>query len=608
MANTQTPENEITLTAKRTCDVVMKGGITSGIVYPRGIYELAKEYRFVNIGGNSAGAIAACLTAAAEYDRRENKSANGFKALNDLPANLGKNINGKSKLFSLFQPNRSTKKTFDILLKLFEQRTIKGKIISGIFIFFKKYFLTVILSAIPGIIVLCFLSGIDDGALKILSVMFVALGTMLIVILSVLIKFIIDANGSICKNNFGLTKGFIKESTIPERPLTEWLADYIDEVAGKKNKDEPLTFGDLKGKSEDHSINLKMITTNLTWGKPHNLPFETSDVLNAFYYDPDELGKFFPDKIIKWMNSKSEHKLNGKLKLPPADHIPIVVGARMSLCFPVLISVVPLYAVDQTMKANEKEPKLEKCIFSDGGICSNFPVHLFDSPLPSRPTFAFNLNQFHPEHPKSNEESENIYLPNSNRGGINSNWNRNINSLMKFVFSIFDTMQNWTDNTQTTVPGYRDRIVQIHLSNDEGGLNLNMEENVIFKLSERGKFAGIKLRERFTGVSSSDLDWNNHRWIRFRTSLCLLEDHLTKIEKSLMINTTEIEKSYIDLLNRNENEKPKSYEFSHSQKDFANEYVKKIQELTKMRTDKKVSFCIDDVPKPQPELRIRPRI
>jgi hypothetical protein len=44
---------------KLECDLVMRGGITSGIVYPRAIAKLAKTYNFRSIGGTSAGAIAA---------------------------------------------------------------------------------------------------------------------------------------------------------------------------------------------------------------------------------------------------------------------------------------------------------------------------------------------------------------------------------------------------------------------------------------------------------------------------------------------------------------------------------------------------------------------
>jgi hypothetical protein len=48
----------------RYCDIVMKGGITSGVVYPPAVVELSKTYTFKNIGGTSAGAIAAAVTAA----------------------------------------------------------------------------------------------------------------------------------------------------------------------------------------------------------------------------------------------------------------------------------------------------------------------------------------------------------------------------------------------------------------------------------------------------------------------------------------------------------------------------------------------------------------
>ena len=40
----------------RMCDVVLKGGITSGVVYPYTVCELAGTYRLRNVGGTSAGA------------------------------------------------------------------------------------------------------------------------------------------------------------------------------------------------------------------------------------------------------------------------------------------------------------------------------------------------------------------------------------------------------------------------------------------------------------------------------------------------------------------------------------------------------------------------
>ena len=42
-------------TAPLECDLVMKGGVTSGIIYPSTVCELARTYRFRAVGGASAG-------------------------------------------------------------------------------------------------------------------------------------------------------------------------------------------------------------------------------------------------------------------------------------------------------------------------------------------------------------------------------------------------------------------------------------------------------------------------------------------------------------------------------------------------------------------------
>jgi len=91
----------------KKCDIVMKGGVTSGIVYPCAVTRLAKEYSFQSIGGTSAGAIAAAITAAAEYRRRQGTDV--FAEMDKIPDWLGapsESANG-SNLFNLFQPQRS---------------------------------------------------------------------------------------------------------------------------------------------------------------------------------------------------------------------------------------------------------------------------------------------------------------------------------------------------------------------------------------------------------------------------------------------------------------------------------------------------------------------
>ena len=76
------------------CDLVMKGGITSGVVYPPALLQLARRYRFCSVGGTAAATIAA---AAAEYGREQK----GFEQLAKLSRWLGE----PTHLRDLFQAN-----------------------------------------------------------------------------------------------------------------------------------------------------------------------------------------------------------------------------------------------------------------------------------------------------------------------------------------------------------------------------------------------------------------------------------------------------------------------------------------------------------------------
>jgi predicted acylesterase/phospholipase RssA len=75
------------------CDLIMKGGITSGVIYPKLISKLAEKYKLKNIGGTSAGAIAAAGAAAAEFRRHTQNTNAGFDELKKLPDFLGDDIN-----------------------------------------------------------------------------------------------------------------------------------------------------------------------------------------------------------------------------------------------------------------------------------------------------------------------------------------------------------------------------------------------------------------------------------------------------------------------------------------------------------------------------------
>ena len=100
------------------CDLLMKGGITSGVVYPKLISRLARQYRFKSIGGTSAGAIAAAGCAAAELARRRDPGSASFDELAKLPNDLGAAAGSTegSMLFHLFQPAASMREHFAVLV------------------------------------------------------------------------------------------------------------------------------------------------------------------------------------------------------------------------------------------------------------------------------------------------------------------------------------------------------------------------------------------------------------------------------------------------------------------------------------------------------------
>src|SRR5215471_747697 len=107
---------------ERHCDVIMKGGITSGVVYPAAGVELAARYTLKSIGGTSAGAIAAGFFAAAERRRSVGGTARGFEELRTYPDRFGATVSGDTPfLQALFRPLPQTRRLFDLLIAFLEK-------------------------------------------------------------------------------------------------------------------------------------------------------------------------------------------------------------------------------------------------------------------------------------------------------------------------------------------------------------------------------------------------------------------------------------------------------------------------------------------------------
>jgi hypothetical protein len=270
----------------------------------------------------------------------------------------------------------------------------------------------------------------------------------------------------------------------------------------------------------------------------------------------------------------------------------------MSLSFPVLLSAVPLWAIDYTKKNAAEEHDIKKHWFSDGGIVSNFPLHFFDKPLPAAPTFGINLAKRSELDP---DPARNTYLATSNKGGILPR-RSSFSSLVGFGMRILDTMQNWSDNALTHVPGYRDRVVTVYHDDNEGGMNLNMTAPLIDGLATRGQAAGVKLTNEF--------DFVNHRWVRYRSLMELIEKLLADYRRGFEAPVVTGIPSYPEMI---EGEPPSSY-----RDNWSNVMARSAAQRTWENGDSIVKIAEKwaasnlefgkDAPNPTPVLRIGPDV
>ncbi|SDP35534.1 Patatin-like phospholipase [Pedococcus dokdonensis] len=526
------------------CDVIMKGGITSGVVYPLTICRLATKYRLKSIGGTSAGAIAAVVAAAAEYRRQHDSEApaEGYQALAVLPLDVSK------RLATLFQPHPETEPIFGVLLAALGPGKVRAAVVALVrerLWWFLGGLLLVLVVAAPALL----LNGIPGdegwGRFTLALILPVLLG-LVVGVVAALVGFALKAVKVLPRHDFGLTDGATHSGNADEPALTEWLNRTVNDVAGLP-KGRCLTLGDLWGSAglaawqayaaatpttqrpigevrRKRAIDLETMTTNLTIRRPFRMPFRQQ----VFLFDRDEMLGLFPRDVVDTMVAglpPSTH-LHPKTKQPlfyfpgpgapekgerrpGPEALPLVVMARMSLSFPGLIAAVPLYAVDYN-----GDQSVVRHLFSDGGISSNFPMHFFDSLLPTRPTFGINLASPHPQHP------EMTWLSAAAEGGVIPRA-QPFTTVPGFVQALRDSVQNWSDNTQVTQRGYAERVVEIRLRKGEGGFNLEMPDDVIMALAGRGAEAGEKLL---------GFQWDPHRVIRYRNAMTRLSEVLEGFE------------------------------------------------------------------------------
>lgn len=694
--------------SEQFCDLVMKGGITSGVIYPKLIARLSTKYRFKNIGGTSAGAIAAGACAAAEFARRQGKAA-AFDDLARLTEDLSAKVTpeGRTRLFTLFQPAADLRRHFAVMVGALNarQRDAVFALLGGLL---RMYALPTLLALLAGSVLLwpfakalapamphataAAVGACTMGLVALMAVLAMrnaargrwqaaafwllltlclaaallavstgrplspqlvgsALG-MIVVAAMVLVQVLalivlLFARGLLAglhDNGYGLCTGRTPDDGTEDRPaLTDWLTVYFNQLAGLPPGGDPLTFEQLWGHADPEApreTNLEVMTSAISQQMIYSIPFRPGTP--TFYYDPEEWSRLFPAQVMRHLAQAHQRHPHGDSvdplpegarvtgadsrplrPLPRRADLPVVVAVRMSLSFPILLSAVPLYSVDMSRKENQarikgmratpsatdraKAPPLEatRVWFSDGGIGSNMPLHMFDALLPGHPTFAVNLKPEHPDYPiqtpeRSANDAGRIYLPDSNRGGHLRYWPQpndatSLGGLVGFLLGIVDTMQNWRDEIQFPYPGFRDRIIQISQKPKEGGLNLDMPDKNIEALANAGALAADRLIDWFhPGGALHGKGWEAHLDARLRTLLGIMQPGAAALAPSLTGGTWSARVTTFK-------------DYNMAERTLAVDFLSGLQGMSTLATGTNLSLA-SNAPKPLAQVRIAPRI
>ncbi|WP_156255687.1 patatin-like phospholipase family protein [Sandarakinorhabdus oryzae] len=603
------------------CDLIMKGGVTSGLVYPGAIATLSETYRLRNIGGTSAGAIGAVAAAAMEYGLRTGRNTNARETMAWLHRELAATTDqGASRLDAMFCGDPGTAPLLDALKGLLNSRpaalfTLIGAARPTLPDSARR---ALRLTAAATILETLAAAGLAWLLTSGCSAGWQGLATGLATVASFAATGWWNLRGSLAQavspsldevnrllqpvvaNGLGLATGLaLPAHTINQRQvpsLTHWLHQTIQSLAGH-DADRPeavLTFGKLWSLGLDaepsaygpRAIDLVLVCSDLNRVQSASFPFLPDN--QRLFYDPDEWVRLFPEPVLQALAARAwqirsnpmpddlgyrtqdvieaaaaHGDLGDRLRLlPKGRHIPILVGTRASMAFPGLFTPLPLWVlrwVGRPEVQDERRPVLSRVYLSDGGITSNFPIHLFDSVVPSRPTFAINL--LYPDDDLSIEEYRELdgaairgkAVPGNVRtlGGTRERSEGQVlaDLIMPFAdgdrvtfykepatgtalarlaglgLRVVETARTWGDVSLYNQVGMRDRIIHVRLAGSEGGFNLSMPSQTITTLNEKGVYAGTVLACRFRREDPVDplddpdrprftLTWANHRRIR----------------------------------------------------------------------------------------------
>ncbi len=374
---------------------------------------------------------------------------------------------------------------------------------------------------------------------------------------------------------FDSAAGILPPSTVRAN-LTDWLTGAMADLAGF-DPDEVLRFGHLwtggdytpgdpdgsgRRAAADNarlrSINLELMSTELIRRAPYRFPLPAAESnRDRLWFDPADLVGLLPERVIAAMTADATPQrvrslgTGAELVLYPFPQpwdLPVVFATRASLALPALFQAVRLYELREGSAPVRTEfgarlarggeelrfpghagaaQVAQELWLTDGGVTSNFPIHMFDSPLPLWPTVGIDLGS----HP-AGAGHQDVYLL-GDAGAAKELGTPLGRAMSSFLAAVIGTGLQWRDTAQLWMPAFQARIAVVRQRSYEGGNNLFMTRQDVASLALRGVVAGMRLRRRF----ASDAQWQRQQWLRLRVAGQNIVDVAQRLQTSLREQT-----------------------------------------------------------------------
>jgi predicted acylesterase/phospholipase RssA len=431
------------------CNLILKGGVLSGIVHAGAFGPLSERFRYRGVAGSSAGAIGAALLAAAEYARQGGDPA-GFDRLRVQCTAL------PSRLPQFFQPQPGLEALHAALVHL-APGTGRARFLPALLSFWRPLALGALVgfAALLAIDLTLGLRPAQWGPAAPGLLLAAILGSA-IALATTLVR---TLGGLLPRAGFAVSTGLGGPHSGPD--ITDWIHQALQTVAfGPGGRERPLEFRDLASRGVD----LRIIATDLS----HARRVVLSATEGPSVVPVEAWQRLFPISVVSAFGDVESHVL------AEPGALPVLAAVRMSMACPGLLSAVPLIG-----------PRGESLLMVDGGVTQNFPLGLFDDASGALRTMAFDFATL--------REPIADRVTGVAAGLANHDRPVRLETLLDYGWALMVALREGATRAKMLQSPYREYTYQVWLTPDEGGMALDSTEADARRLMRYGEALAAKV-------------------------------------------------------------------------------------------------------------------